>query len=111
MGLFRRRRQSVLFREAHPWLKLAIRRAIDSGKYSGEQLEALHAALVDKDVLESVFNSTDAIMPTPPKALSNGALAARDWSGFLDALATFVERILPLIMQIIGLFGGTLGVK
>jgi hypothetical protein len=30
----------------------------------------------------------------------------RDWSSFFESLASFLERIMPLIQQLIDIFGG-----
>lgn len=98
MAIFYRRPKSN-FQRSKPWLKLGIRRAINSGKYSGAHLDALYAALEDDDVLEAAFNENEAGMPEPPAG-------GRDWAGFFAALGSFIEKILPLIMQIIQLFGG-----
>lgn len=37
-----------------------------------------------------------------PKSFSELAKGDRDWASFLESLAAFVERILPLILKLIG---------
>ena len=51
--------------------------------------------VIDKAVIELL--AEELIVPTP-----EGVEAAVDW----DSIATFIERILPLILQLITLFGG-----
>lgn len=101
MGLVLRRRRhtpdNVL--ENRLLVRLAVRRLAHKNDLTGEQINALYAMIDDDDAADfaAVQASKNGLLESLPA--ENG----RDWAGFLDALAAFLERILPIIIQ---LFGG-----
>ena len=93
-----RRRRRLVFEDAHPLLRLGIRRALRQDDLNPEQRVALYEALDDSDILEAAYNSANEDMPETPRA-------GRDWEAFFNALANFIKAILPLIMELLKGFG------
>ncbi len=97
LQLFPRRRQRVKFAAARPRLRLAIRRALNTGRVTGAEADALAEALDDDDLLEEAYyRSRVEFAEEPP--------AGRDWAGFFGALAKFVEALAPIVMALLKLF-------
>jgi len=95
-----RRRQRVKFRDARPRLRMGIRRALNSGRVTGAQADALREALDDDDLLEEAYYRARTELPEEPAP-------GRDWSGFFGALAKFIEALAPIVMAILKMFMGS----
>lgn len=79
------------------YIRLAIKRKLRTDTaLSAEHRIVLQEALYDDDAIEVLRAQAQEQGLT-----SDGA--PRDWAGFFAALASFLERIIPLLLQ---LFGG-----
>ncbi|HEY1599696.1 MAG TPA: hypothetical protein VGG64_08850 [Pirellulales bacterium] len=88
--------------------RLAVRAAVNSGKFTGDQLAALNEALQDDDVLSvlseqasqaGLADPTDPTTPAPK----------RDWAGFFAAFGDFLVKVMPVILHLIQQLGGMTG--
>jgi hypothetical protein len=93
MALLGRRRDERLARH----LRLAMNRSLRGGTLSPDQTVAMQFALDDQDAFDEVLEQAQAQRLA---ALLPPVEGGRDWAGFFDALATFLERIIPLLLKL-----------
>lgn len=110
MSLIRRKRKR--FRKNRPFLRWALKRKLKQGKLSAKEANAVRRALDDDDLLESAYNVTDAEEPVSPDDVDSEDdiptnPGKRDWAGFFDALASFVERLLKALLELLSGLGTT----
>lgn len=101
VSALRRRKRTDAF-AARPTIRLVARnvmrrRGVSEAKQA-EVLAVLRGELLDSGIdgealFEEAYNATDGEFPEPRPA--------RDWAGFLDAVAKFFERMLPIILKLI----------
>lgn len=73
---------------------------IDTTGLEGEELEAANADNREAIAAQIMFDHADEWK----KVGADGD--GRDWASFFEALAAFLERIMPLIQMLIEMFGG-----
>lgn len=84
-------------------MRLAIQRRLRKGGLPDDQRAALEMALYDPDAIELLSEHAQDEGLNPPDQ-------PKDWAGFFDALAAFLERIIPLLLQLFGMMGGVVPV-
>ena len=98
MALIGRRRETDPRMPLH--MRLAIHRKLRKGGLSNDERAVLEEALDNFDAIELISAQAQDEGITPPDQ-------PRDWAGFFEALASFLERIIPLLLQLFGMMGGT----
>lgn len=86
LGLLERRRLGLTI----PALVPVVKKLRDEGQLTGEP---------------SVDAATVAALLVSQNPEEYKAAAGRDWQAFFEALLAFLEKVLPLILQLIALFG------
>jgi len=94
MNLVRRRE---LNQDLPMHMRMAIRRRLRKGNLSNIEREALEDALdADSDAVEIISRLAQNEGITPPAE-------PRDWAGFFTALLAFLEKMIPILIQLFGM--------